>query len=97
MLVLNRAATFGRPDGRAASPQANNDSVADPLRTIGLDERTIGRLLRRYPKQLPQEWADITLAAIERHGMPFFKRRPQAYFIDNVRNAAVGRRTPPDW
>jgi hypothetical protein len=97
MLVLNRAATFGRSGGRAASPQANNGSVADPLRTIGLDERTIGRLLRRYPKRLLQEWADITLAAIERHGMPFFKRSPQAYFIDNVRNAAVGRRTPPDW
>ena len=97
MLVLNRAATFGRPDGRAASPQANSGSVADPLRTIGLDERTIGRLLRRYPKRLLQEWADITLAAIERHGMPFFTRSPQAYFIDNVRNAAVGRRTPPDW
>jgi hypothetical protein len=48
MLALNRAATFGRPDGRAASPQANNGSVTDPLRTIGLDERTIGRLLRRY-------------------------------------------------
>jgi hypothetical protein len=97
MLALNRAATFGRPDGRAASPQANNGSVVDPLRTIGLDERTIGRLLRRYPKRLLQEWADITLAAIERHGTPFFKRSPQAYFIDNVRNAAVGRRTPPDW
>jgi transcriptional regulator with XRE-family HTH domain len=29
--------------------------------------------------------------------MPFFKRSPQAYSIDNVRNAAEGWRTPPDW
>ena len=53
--------------------------------------------MRGYPIRLLQEWADITLAAIERHGRRFFKRSPQAYFIDNVRHAAAGQRTPPDW
>jgi hypothetical protein len=54
-------------------------------------------LLREHPARLLQEWADITLAAMERRGKRFFRRSPQAYFIDNVKNAAAGGRTPPDW
>jgi hypothetical protein len=37
------------------------------------------------------------LAAKERFGDAFFKRSPQAYFVDNVKHAAAGTRTPPDW
>ncbi len=47
--------------------------------------------------RLLAEWVDITLAARERFGETFFKRSPAAYFTDNVKAAAVGRRTPPDW
>jgi hypothetical protein len=97
IVVLNRGASFGHRTGRDGRSVANECSLSDPLRAIGFDERSIGRLVRGYPIRLLQEWADITLAAIERHGRRFFKRSPQAYFIDNVRHAAAGQRTPPDW
>jgi hypothetical protein len=29
--------------------------------------------------------------------MSFFKNSPQAFFIDNLKEQAAGRRTPPDW
>jgi hypothetical protein len=54
-------------------------------------------LLHRYPKTLLREWTDITLAAEERFGPSFFKKSPAAYFVDNVKHAAAGTRTAPDW
>ena len=39
----------------------------------------------------------MTLAAKERNGETFFKTSPQAYFVDNLKEQAAGRRTPPDW
>ena len=71
--------------------------LVEPLRSIGFDKPTIARLIRTYPTSLIEQWADITLAAIERHGETFFHRSPQAYFVDNVKAAAEHRRTPPDW
>ncbi len=44
-----------------------------------------------------REWTDITLAAKERFGAGFFKKSPQAFLVDNLKNAANGKRTPPDW
>lgn len=97
MAVLHRGAAFDHIGGSRDRGEPNDCSVADLLRTIGLDERTIRRLLRQYPIRLLQQWADITLAAIERHGKAFFTRSPQAYFVDNLQHAASGRRSPPDW
>jgi hypothetical protein len=97
-VLLRRGPYFDGQSSRAARRHPIVDSpVIDPLRAVGFDERAIHRLIREYPGQLLQEWADVTLAALERHGKPFFTRSPQAFFIDNVRNAAAGRRTPPDW
>ena len=75
----------------------DESSLADPLASIGFDERAIRRITRQFPARLLAEWVDITLAARERFGETFFKRSPAAYFTDNVKAAAVGRRTPPDW
>lgn len=71
--------------------------LAELLRSIGLDDAAIIRCQKKFPMSLLQEWADITLAALERHGPSFFKRSPAAYFMDNVQHAAQGTRTPPDW
>ncbi len=83
----------------AASPylSAMESPLVDPLRAIGFDDRTVASLLATYPVSALEQWADITLAAQERHGETFFKKSPQAYFIDNVKAAADGKRTPPDW
>ena len=69
----------------------------EPLRTIGFDDKAIHRILVNYKPSLIQVWADVTLAAIEHRGKGFFKRSPQAFFMDNIRNATDGQRTPPDW
>ena len=71
--------------------------LSEPLRTIGVDDHAISRLLSRYPTRLIQEWVDITLAAKERFGSAFFKKSPAAFFVNNVRHAGAGTRTPPDW
>ena len=71
--------------------------VVEPLKAIGLDAHVVQSLLKKHPTRMLQEWVDITLAARERFGPAFFKRSPAAFFIDNVKNAAAGKRTPPDW
>jgi len=71
--------------------------LVDPLRSIGFDDVAIRRILREYRPHVVREWADITLAARERHGEEFFRKSPAAYFVDNVRHAAAGTRTAPDW
>lgn len=94
---FTRSAHF-RKSRRAVSRQATIESpLRDPLRAIGFDAREISRILSEHPAELVRLWSDVTLAAIERKGTSFFKRSPQAFFLDNVRRAAAGERTPPDW
>jgi len=76
---------------------AHESAVHEPLRKIGLEDQAIASLLRKYPRSLLREWIDITLAAMEGKGTGFFKKSPAAYFVDNVKHAAAGTRTPPDW
>jgi hypothetical protein len=88
-------------DRRHPSPHrvlAVDDSpLCDPLHAIGFDRAATARILVRFPVQQIQLWADVTLAAIERKGPSFFRRSPQAFFMDNIQNAVHGQRTPPDW
>jgi hypothetical protein len=96
-LRLRRGSAF-----RKVSPRLDNESlrslpIFEPLCEIGLDESTIGWVAKNYRHSLIQQWADITLAAKERHGLRFFKKSPQAYFVANLREAAESGRTPPDW
>ena len=94
---FSRGAYF---DDQQVTKQGETDeecSLAEPLASIGFDERAIRRFTRQFPTGLLAEWVDITLAARERFGEEFFKRSPAAYFTDNVKAAALGQRTPPDW
>jgi len=93
---------FFRGDHLNAPVSTPQTSLTDsplyaPLHTIGFDETTILRIIRRYRPHLIHQWADITLAAIEHRGRHFFTNSPQAYFVDNIKAAAARRRTPPDW
>ena len=84
----------------AVSSTANravDSPLYEPLASIGLDDRTIGRILGGYDARLIAECADMTIAAKERFGEAFFKKSPQAYFIDNLREQASRNRTAPDW
>ncbi len=95
VVMLQRGHRFGRQQQAATSLVTS--PLAEPLRSIGLDEAGIGRVLGQYPRSTVREWADITLAATERFGLGFFKRSPVAYFLDNLKKSVADGRTPPDW
>ncbi len=83
--------------GNEQSPEPTDTPLYEPLKSIGLDDRTITRVIYQYSPRLIEQWADITLAARDRQGNSFFTNSPQAYFIDNLKAAKESRRTPPDW
>lgn len=97
ILRLRRGPSFRRISARTDLESLAALSIYEPLRSIGLDDKTIAWVARNFGHNLVQQWADITLAAKERQGMRFFKNSPQAYFMDNLRQAAEAGRTPPDW
>ncbi|MCA9120979.1 MAG: hypothetical protein KDB11_12380 [Planctomycetales bacterium] len=68
--------------------------LIEPLESIGLDRQTIDRVLRDYKAGMIQQWADVTLAAIERKVV---SKSPQAYFMHHIKEAKAKRTTPPDW
>jgi hypothetical protein len=84
-----------RPPRKA--PKTEDSPLYDPLRAVGFDGAAIGRVLARFPEGQIQLWADVTLAAMEHKGPSFFRRSPQAFFMDNIQHAAKEGRTPPDW
>ncbi|REJ87823.1 MAG: hypothetical protein DWQ34_24580 [Planctomycetota bacterium] len=93
-IVVTKGPAFSRRDRlafRAESP------LVEPLADIGFDTPAINRILKQFPQRMVREWVDITLAARERFGRPFFKRSPMAYMMDNLKHADAGTRTPPDW
>ena len=92
-MILQRGPLFERPlmEGAFESP------LFEPLLEIGFDTKGANRLLRKYKHRLVREWIDITLAARERFGLNFFKKSAPAYLTDNLKQAARGGRTPPDW
>lgn len=93
---LRRGSGF-KPAARRSVLRPVSQELAEPLQKIGLDEAAISSVVKRFDAATIQQWAEITLAAKESRGLGFFKKSPQAYFIDNLRQAAEGRRTPPDW
>ncbi len=97
-VVLTRGPYF---DDRKAvgqpTAQKEDSPLFESLKAIGFDEPGIRTVIGRHPPRLLREWADITLAARERFGESFFTKSPSAFFVDNVRNAALGTRTAPDW
>ena len=94
-IQFRRGSYFEKP--QATKAPAAESAIYEPLRAIGFEDAAIARIVTKYRPELIQTWADITLAAKEKHGSGFFKRSPQAYFLDNLKKAAEGSRTPPDW
>lgn len=91
--------SYFESDQSASSRQTDvrQSRFYEPLAAVGFDDAAISRIVRDYKPRLIDEWADITLAAIERHGSTFFKVSPQAYFVDSIKHAAKGSRGVPDW
>ena len=97
-VCFRRGNYFLRKQSHAAlSPESLESPVAEQLRELGVDERAIRGVMRRYPAAMLGEWIDITLAARERFGEGFFRTSAAAYLVDNLQQAANSTRTPPDW
>lgn len=94
---FHRGLHFNETTADVRSANLADSPMHDQLAAIGFDAAGIRRILSNYDMRMISEWVDITLAARERHGDDFFTTSPQAYFIDNVKHAADGTRTPPDW
>ena len=94
---FTRGVYYDRRHSARQSAAIEESPLYDPLRAIGFDSETISRILPRFSVEQIQLWADVTLAAIERKGPSFFRRSPQAFFMDNIQSAACGNRTPPEW
>ena len=91
-----RGKHFSRSENRRL-PNQGSQPVLETLVGLGFDVYAATALVRRYPARLLEEWADITQAKVEHHGIKSFRRSPMAYFVDSVSKAHKGRRTPPDW
>ena len=96
-LTLHRGPYFSNQAPNPTTPTKTDSPLREPLQKLGFEDSAINRLLREYSLPMLREWIDIALAAQERFGPKFFKRSAQAYLIDNLRNAKLGQRTPPDW
>ncbi len=96
---FHRGAYFEKPEPLTVrpTPTVTGSPLYDPLHTIGFSDARIRSILRAYKPSLVQLWADITLAKIEHEGRESFTRSPEAFFMDSLKHAAAGRRTPPDW
>jgi len=80
--------------GRERKRDVSDSPLFDPLIAIGFDEPSIARILAQHPPKLIEQWADITLAAVEAKRI---QKSPQAFFRFHVDRAAKGELTPPDW
>lgn len=96
-VVLERGHYFDQETPRSPINATTDSPLAEPLLSIGLAPQTVRLVLKRYPENLIQVWTDVTLAAMESKGPKFFRVSPQAFLMDNLKQAAAGRRTPPDW
>jgi hypothetical protein len=85
------------PGSDVAPGRLTDSPLYDPLRTIGFPDGRIRSILRSYKASSIRLWADITLAKLERDGRKGFTSSPEAYLLDNLKHAAAGKRTPPDW
>jgi hypothetical protein len=94
---LTRGSYFDQPVEKQVVLCPEDSPLFDSLQTIGFDQRSSARLIRKFPRHVLSEWIDITQAAIETFGPKHFRKSPMAYLVDSVTKAADGHRTPPDW
>jgi len=96
-IIFERGAYFDERRRSAPAPALSESSLHGLLRQLGFEDDGVRRLVRRFPMATLREWVDITQAAKERFGPRFFKKSPQAFLVDSLKNAVAGNRTPPDW
>lgn len=96
-ILLRRGAYFQKPRGGTSALSIEDSALFEPLTQIGFDARRIRWLVKSFSVPMLREWADITLAAMLQKDRKFIRKSPQAYFVDNIKHAAAGTRTPPDW
>lgn len=96
-LMFHRGPAYEASVSARSADLLTDSPFTEQLRQIGLEDRAITRVIRTYKPRMLGEWIDVTLAAQERQGPKFFKKGAAAFLIDNLKAAAQGLRTPPDW
>ncbi len=96
-IKFERGPNFAAVRGIKSRERVQDSRFYEQLKRIGFEDSGIARTLGEYKPHLLERWIDVTLIAIERFGPPFFRRSPQAFLIDNLKNAAMGTRSAPDW
>ena len=95
-IVFQQGDYFKRRNKILPPVPTGETAIHDVLRSLGFDDRGICRLIREFSPALLRVWTDVSLAAKERNGGAFIKKSPQAFLVDNLKNAAKGMH-PPDW
>jgi len=93
-ITFYRGPYFDEPSQYSRRVSLKEAPCYDPLHAIGFDDFAIGRILNTYKQRLVQEWADITLAAVDQDNV---NKDPKAYFRYYIQKAANREATPPDW
>ena len=88
-----RGAYFDRP----VTEHPVESPLREPLLELGFEAAAANRLLKRYELRCIRDWLDVTLAKKEREGSGAFRKGAPAYLTDNLKHAAAGRRSFPDW
>ncbi len=96
-IVFQQGDYFKRRNKILLPAAVGDTAIHDGLRSLGFDDRGICRLMRQFSPTSIRLWTDVALAAKERDGGAYIKKSPQAYLVDSLKNAAKGKRTPPDW
>jgi hypothetical protein len=96
-VMVRRGPYFERSPRMQFKLTASDQPFVEQLRQIGFEDAAVARIVRTYKPAEIRDWADVTLAAREQFGEKFFKKSAVAFFLDNVKHAAAGTRTPPDW
>ena len=73
-IQFRRGSYFEKP--QATKAPAAESAIYEPLRAIGFEDAAIARIVTKYRPELIQTWADITLAAKEKHGVGLLQAKP---------------------
>lgn len=94
---FERGEYLNRLPGQMNRISVEDSPLLEGLLAVGFEHPAAVRLIERYPNALVAQWTDITQAASEQYGKPFFRVSPMAYLTDSLKQASKGVRTPPDW
>ena len=91
-IQFRRGRYFEKPQAMRAPAPAAESAMYEPLRAIGFEDAAIARIVAKYGPELIQTWADITLAAKEKHGVGILQAEPASLLHGQHREGFPGHK-----